>query len=221
MKLENTLTNIMAKSELKNHEDSVSDISDNESVASSSHSEDAGSNDSDSGEDTSAHQKRSLKRRRRGSDASLLLPDDDEEEDEEEEELPPARPLIQTTSRIKKKVDTQQATQQQTTEPEPVTVTEALNAGMSNGNAASTFASIGLSPWLVRSLSNMAITRPTAIQKACIPEILKGRDCIGGSRTGSGKTIAFATPILQKWAQDPFGIYAVVLTPTRYVCVEL
>lgn len=218
MKLENTFTNIMAKSALKNHEDSVSDISDNESVASSSPSEDAGSNDSDSGEDTSAHQKRPLKRRR-GSDASLLLPDDDEEEDEEEE-LPPARPLVQTTSRIKKKVDTQQATQEQTTEPEPVTVMEALNAGMSSGNAASTFASIGLSPWLVRSLSNMAITRPTAIQKACIPEILKGRDCIGGSRTGSGKTIAFATPILQKWAQDPFGIYAVVLTPTRYVCVE-
>jgi ATP-dependent RNA helicase DDX49/DBP8 len=63
----------------------------------------------------------------------------------------------------------------------------------------------------------MAIKRPTSIQKGCIPEILKGRDCIGGSRTGSGKTIAFAVPILQKWAEDPFGIFALVLTPTRYV----
>jgi ATP-dependent RNA helicase DDX49/DBP8 len=81
----------------------------------------------------------------------------------------------------------------------------------------STFANIDVHPWLVRSLANMAITRPTGIQKGCIPQILKGRDCIGGSRTGSGKTVAFAVPILQKWAEDPVGIFAVVLTPTRYV----
>ena len=44
-----------------------------------------------------------------------------------------------------------------------------------------------------------------------------GKDCIGGSRTGSGKTVAFAVPILQNWARDPFGVFAVVLTPTRSV----
>lgn len=82
-------------------------------------------------------------------------------------------------------------------------------------DAQTSFADLNLQPWLVRSLANMAIKRPTGIQKACIPEILKGRDCIGGSRTGSGKTVAFAVPILQKWAEDPFGIFAVVLTPTR------
>jgi ATP-dependent RNA helicase DDX49/DBP8 len=79
----------------------------------------------------------------------------------------------------------------------------------------STFASLDVKPWLVQSLNSMAIKRPTGIQKGCIPEILKGRDCIGGSRTGSGKTVAFAVPILQKWAEDPFGIFALVLTPTR------
>ncbi len=78
-----------------------------------------------------------------------------------------------------------------------------------------TFASLSVKPWLVSSLASMAIKRPTGIQKGCIPEILKGRDCIGGSRTGSGKTVAFAVPILQKWAEDPFGIFALVLTPTR------
>jgi ATP-dependent RNA helicase DDX49/DBP8 len=78
-----------------------------------------------------------------------------------------------------------------------------------------TFESLNVRPWLVRSLANMAIKRPTGIQKGCIPEILKGRDCIGGSRTGSGKTVAFAVPILQKWAEDPSGIFALVLTPTR------
>jgi len=78
------------------------------------------------------------------------------------------------------------------------------------------FQSLNVKPWLVSSLGSMAIKRPTGIQKGCIPEILKGRDCIGGSRTGSGKTVAFAVPILQKWAEDPIGIFAVILTPTRY-----
>lgn len=82
-------------------------------------------------------------------------------------------------------------------------------------DAQTTFAALDVKPWLVGSLGSMAIKRPTGIQKGCIPEILKGRDCIGGSRTGSGKTVAFAVPILQKWAEDPFGIFALVLTPTR------
>jgi ATP-dependent RNA helicase DDX49/DBP8 len=50
----------------------------------------------------------------------------------------------------------------------------------------------------------------------CIPEILKGRDVIGGAKTGSGKTAAFALPILQKLSEDPYGVFAIVLTPTRY-----
>ena len=45
--------------------------------------------------------------------------------------------------------------------------------------------------------------------------VLEGRDCIGNAKTGSGKTIAFALPILQKLSVDPYGIFALVLTPTR------
>ena len=45
--------------------------------------------------------------------------------------------------------------------------------------------------------------------------MLNGSDVIGGSKTGSGKTIAFVVPILQKWAEDSMGVFAVVLTPTR------
>lgn len=85
----------------------------------------------------------------------------------------------------------------------------------------STFDSLDVSPWLVHSLKSMAVTNPTEIQRTCIPEILKGRDCIGGSRTGTGKTIAFAVPILQKWSEDPFGIYAVILTPTRELALQI
>jgi ATP-dependent RNA helicase DDX49/DBP8 len=83
------------------------------------------------------------------------------------------------------------------------------------------FEALQVSPWLLLSMSAMEIKHPTPIQRACIPEILRGRDCIGGSRTGTGKTVAFAVPILQKWAEDPFGIYAVVLTPTRELALQI
>ncbi|KEQ96014.1 hypothetical protein AUEXF2481DRAFT_706054 [Aureobasidium subglaciale EXF-2481] len=89
------------------------------------------------------------------------------------------------------------------------------------GNEKSTFADLNVSPWLVASLANMAIKNPTRIQSAAIPEILSGRDCIGGSRTGSGKTVAFAVPILQQWSKDPFGIFGLVLTPTRELALQI
>jgi len=44
-----------------------------------------------------------------------------------------------------------------------------------------------------------------------------GRDCLGGAKTGSGKTLAFALPIVERISRDPYGIWAVVLTPTRSV----
>ncbi|ETN41275.1 uncharacterized protein HMPREF1541_03210 [Cyphellophora europaea CBS 101466] len=84
-----------------------------------------------------------------------------------------------------------------------------------------TFASLSVAPWLVHTLGSLSITNPTPIQQSCIPPILAGQDCIGGSRTGSGKTVAFAVPLLQKWAEDPFGIYAVVLTPTRELALQI
>lgn len=125
-----------------------------------------------------------------------------------------SRAVLPTLTRIKKKTaQDQPPTSQRAGETEPVTAKDALAMGVNA--STSTFGTLGLSPWLVGSLSAMAIKRPTQIQRACIPEILKGRDCIGGSRTGSGKTVAFAAPMLQKWAEDPFGIFGVVLTPTR------
>ena len=42
-----------------------------------------------------------------------------------------------------------------------------------------------------------------------------GKDCIGCAKTGSGKTAAFALPILQTLCEDPYGIFALVITPTR------
>jgi ATP-dependent RNA helicase DDX49/DBP8 len=51
--------------------------------------------------------------------------------------------------------------------------------------------------------------------------MLAGRDVIGGAKTGSGKTLAFALPILERLARDPFGLAAVVLTPTRELAFQL
>jgi ATP-dependent RNA helicase DDX49/DBP8 len=49
----------------------------------------------------------------------------------------------------------------------------------------------------------------------CFVFSFEGHDCIGIAKTGSGKTAAFALPILQKLSKDPYGIFALVLTPTR------
>lgn len=67
----------------------------------------------------------------------------------------------------------------------------------------------------------MAIYEPSGIQKACIPAILEGRDCIGGAKTGSGKTIAFAAPMLTEWSKDPYGICGLILTPTRELALQI
>lgn len=67
----------------------------------------------------------------------------------------------------------------------------------------------------------MGITKPTPIQQATIGPILKGYDMIGLAHTGTGKTAAFALPILQKLSEDPYGIYAVILTPSRELAFQI
>jgi ATP-dependent RNA helicase DDX49/DBP8 len=94
---------------------------------------------------------------------------------------------------------------------------DGLDSSLLRSPSGSTFESLGVDKWIVASLAAMQIRRPTPIQAQTIPAILSGSDCIGGSKTGSGKTVAFAVPILQKWAEDGFGIFALILTPTRSV----
>jgi len=50
---------------------------------------------------------------------------------------------------------------------------------------------------------------------------LDGIDCIGCAKTGSGKTLAFALPILQKLWEEPYGIFALILTPTRELAYQV
>ena len=56
---------------------------------------------------------------------------------------------------------------------------------------------------------------------ACIPPILQGRDCYACARTGSGKTAAFALPMLHILSRDPFGIFGLILTPTRELAIQI
>ncbi|KAF1742508.1 hypothetical protein MXB_3375 [Myxobolus squamalis] len=86
---------------------------------------------------------------------------------------------------------------------------------------ATTWTSLGLHKWIEDQLIGMNIKEPTSIQSHCIPEILNGKDCVGCAKTGSGKTAVFALPILQKLSEDPFGIFALVLTPTRELATQI
>lgn len=65
------------------------------------------------------------------------------------------------------------------------------------------------------------IKNPTDIQSNCIPAILNGNDCVGAAKTGSGKTLAFALPIIQKLWEDPYKIFALILTPTRELAYQI
>ncbi|XP_063702624.1 probable ATP-dependent RNA helicase Dbp45A [Culicoides brevitarsis] len=84
-----------------------------------------------------------------------------------------------------------------------------------------TFESFGLSKWLLTQIEKIGLTTPTPIQKACIPEILAGKDVIGAAKTGSGKTFAFALPIIQKLSEEPAGFFALVLTPTHELAYQI
>jgi len=74
---------------------------------------------------------------------------------------------------------------------------------------------------IVQLLFVLGLKKPTPIQQNCIPRILVGEDCIGCAKTGSGKTLAFVLPILQKLCEDPYGIFALVLTPTRELAFQV
>ncbi|XP_029657812.1 probable ATP-dependent RNA helicase DDX49 isoform X1 [Octopus sinensis] len=88
-------------------------------------------------------------------------------------------------------------------------------------DSVTTFKELGINSWLVDQCQVVGISRPTPIQINCIPEILKGRDCLASAKTGSGKTAAFALPILQLLSEDPYGIFALIVTPTRELAYQI
>lgn len=87
--------------------------------------------------------------------------------------------------------------------------------------STTTFGSLGLSEWAAETCKELGMRQPTPVQTHCIPKILSGRDVLGLAQTGSGKTAAFALPILNRLAEDPYGVFALVVTPTRELAFQL
>ncbi|KAL4320943.1 hypothetical protein AHAS_Ahas14G0061000 [Arachis hypogaea] len=91
----------------------------------------------------------------------------------------------------------------------------------SSSSSASTFAELGLAEWAVKTCGELGMKRPRRVQSRCIPRVLEGRHVLGIDETGSGKTAAFALPILHRLSEHPFGVFALVVTPTRELAFQL
>jgi ATP-dependent RNA helicase RhlE len=84
------------------------------------------------------------------------------------------------------------------------------------------FSPFGLHADLQRALRTLGFERPTPVQREVIPPALEGRDILASAMTGSGKTAAFALPILQRLGRRPRGTTrALVLTPTRELAAQI
>lgn len=97
---------------------------------------------------------------------------------------------------------------------------------MDNAHSADTgFADLGLRPEIRNALTNLGYEEPTPIQREAIPHLIQGRDLLGQAATGTGKTAAFALPILQMI--DPassatrIATTALVLVPTRELAMQV
>ena len=87
-----------------------------------------------------------------------------------------------------------------------------------------TFRELGLIDPILNALKQEGYTRPTPIQQGAIPPALKGQDVLGCAQTGTGKTCAFAAPILQRLSAkkpDKRAIRALILTPTRELAIQI
>jgi len=83
------------------------------------------------------------------------------------------------------------------------------------------FASLGLPPALLRGVRAAGYQTPTPIQQRAIPLVLQGVDLVAAAQTGSGKTAAFALPILTKLLDRPHALRALVLAPTRELAAQI
>ena len=85
----------------------------------------------------------------------------------------------------------------------------------------SSFLSLGISEARVAKLESIGFTEPTAIQEQAIPQLLAGADVLGQAQTGTGKTAAFALPILERLDLNSDSLQALILTPTRELAIQV
>lgn len=87
------------------------------------------------------------------------------------------------------------------------------------------FENLGLSPYLSKAITKLGFLKPFEIQTETIPSILKGKDVMGIAKTGSGKTLCFVAPLLQKIQHQSYeksrAVKALILVPTRELAVQI
>ena len=105
----------------------------------------------------------------------------------------------------------------------PVLFEQGRSLSKDNSADASSFAELALVPELCQALSVLGYEEPTPIQRAAIPPLLAGRDLVGQAATGTGKTAAFALPLLQRifGRGGQAGVLALILVPTRELAMQV
>ena len=78
-----------------------------------------------------------------------------------------------------------------------------------------------LEKWIKKVISYLSYKEPTIVQKHIIPQILKDKSVIAVSKTGTGKTASFCLPILSELSKDPYGLYSIILEPTRELVLQV
>ncbi|KAL7266642.1 ribosomal RNA processing protein [Rhizina undulata] len=137
--------------------------------------------------------------------ARVQKDDDTEEEDVEEEEASNDSSSSEGEASSKPKAPEAAAAAEEEEEPA----------------VKKTFKDLGVMDSLCEACATLGYKHPTAIQAESIPIALTGKDLIGLAETGSGKTAAFALPILQSLWNNPTGLFACVLAPTRELAFQI
>jgi len=101
------------------------------------------------------------------------------------------------------------------------TPSETLEITTTPAPAGEGFAGFGFAPELLEALEAIGYKEPSPIQKAAIPELLLGRDLVGQAQTGTGKTAAFALPMLAALDEEQRTPQVLVLTPTRELAIQV
>ena len=84
-----------------------------------------------------------------------------------------------------------------------------------------TFEQMKLEKWIKKVIKYLSYKKPTEVQKYIIPQILNDKSVIAISKTGTGKTASFCLPIISELSKDPFGLYAIILEPTRELVLQV
>jgi len=84
-----------------------------------------------------------------------------------------------------------------------------------------TFEQMKLEKWIKKVIKYLSYKEPTEVQKYIIPQILNDKSVIAISKTGTGKTASFCLPIISELSKDPFGLYAIILEPTRELVLQV